>query len=536
MHFAWKTTIAIAVAALMSAPATAEWYAFGNFEPSTTYDQSTMFVDPPNATESRVYFHVVTGTQEPLATFNGDPGGNPNVGLLRTQIEPAAIEYHDAFLGVWKDCNGDGYVGRAESALREYPSVLLTETDACPGVTADPKGPWTPGAHNYNGWVTEFIPIVKDASNAIDRRAYRDGDARVWGDFHRPDEDPFHRSCTLTPFARGTTQDTGGFVNYVDCRVDVLGNFNILVDSFGDPLGLRFSDEDDGHTGTLGRVDIFGPEDDRHSPATVWDCSGGPAFRSGDELNETPLGPSVPSSGHNIEVYPVDPAPGNLDRPTLAGLANHTIEGTEDCDTSNDFGHDASDAFEADFNGVNPKNKTEADWNFGNGGTARGAPVGPAAVPGWGGFGGAPNDAGIASGGYHWTSDSVWLSKPGPRTVRVDLANGGVTIAPAYWLSFYAHVSANVTSRFQLPPGAGVYGSWHCGDNDSGIHHGWNCDPAVWYINPDQTTFHPNKANFAHPGWTYQLRDVDCYDGRIGDSGLSVQPAFYGTEPCIPVS
>ena len=541
MHFAWKTTIAIAAAVLMTAPATAEWYAYGSFEPDTKYDLTTMFVDPPAPSESRVYFHAMPTTSYSTITRPV----NPNVGALKTQIEPLGVEYHNAYLGVWQDCNGDGYIGLAEGAQREYPSSLLSSTIVCPPVTGSANG-WIAGAYNYNGWVSEFIPIVPTGTTAaIDRRVYVDGESRVWGDFHRPDEDPFHRSCTLRPFARGTLQDTGGFVNYVDCRVDLLGPANDAFAAIGDPLGLSFADEDDARTGTLGQVDIGGPEDDSHSPATVWDCSGDPAFRVGTVINGT----GVPYNNnlaivHNVDVFPVSPAPGNLDHPTLAGLVNHTVEGTQDCDTSNDFGHDLYEpvsgiAFETDFNGVDPKNKREADWNFNVSGSGRGIQSallsGPTPLAG---TGGAPGDLGFGNNGMRWVSDSTFASKTGPRSVRVDLESGGVAIAPAYWLTFYANVGTATTGRGLAVPagGAGVYGSWHCGDNDSGIHHGWNCDETTWYRNPDGSYPDDPTGNLAKVGWAYKLRDVDCYDGRIGDTGVSVQPAFYGTEPCIPVS
>ncbi|HET6403247.1 MAG TPA: hypothetical protein VFH78_01265 [Candidatus Thermoplasmatota archaeon] len=540
MHLVWKTTMALAVAGLMVGPATAEWFAFGDFEPNTEYDtKDWMWQEPAKPGEQKVFFHVISSTE--YVSANGKPSVNPNVGLLHTQVEPFGVEYHNAFLGVWVDCNGDGYVGMVESGLREYSSSLLLSEEVCPPASG-PANAWTAGAHNYNGWVSELVPIVSQNlsfASVSDRRVYRDDAARVWGDFHRPDEKPFHRSCTLRPFARGTLQDTGGFMNYVDCRVDILGNFNTVMAQIGDPLGLSFSDPDEGHSGPLGHIPLGGDESDQNAAVNVVDCSR-PPIHSGDTLNMTPLGPMAPGTLMNRTVpMPspgLGPAASDPTRFTVAGQYNATMEQVlQDCDTSNDFGHDFYNNFETDFNGVNPNNKTEADWNFNHQFTTtprgfQSALLGGSAA--LAGTAGAPADWGVGMGGTHWGSDSTWVSKTGPRSLRVDLASGGASIAPAYWLSFYAYVSENTTSRgFKTPGGEGVYGSWHCGSHTSGIHNGWNCDRAVWYINPDGT-FPSGKSLLAHPGDPYNLRDVDCYDGRIGDLGIGIQPAYYGPEAC----
>jgi len=545
MKLPLKTMLLAATAALVSAPASATWYGYGTFEPNTPYDtKEWMFQDPP-VSGQRVYFNVITASQ--YSTVNGKPSVNPNVGILHSQVEPAGVERHYAQLGVWLDCNGDGYIGMAETGVREYSATLLLSEEVCPPITG-PVTRWTAGAHNYNGWVSELIPLSRGDSNLTDARTYRDDDIRMWGDFHRPDEKPFHRSCALFPQPRGTYHNTGGLMNYFDCRVDIIGIMNDGFAQIGDPLGFTFADEDDARTGPLGRIILGGDEDDANAAVRTRDCAANPAVyvHSGDTFNQTPLGPSVPGTLQNrtASVPSFQPSAGDLSSPTLAGQVNRTMEEIGgDCDTSNDFGHDlyAGTCWiatpcvgETDFNGVNPNNKTEADWNFGfvtgTRGTAPFSAMGPLGLSG---PAGAPSDGGVGfNGGSFWLSDSIWVSKTGPRSLRVDLDAGGVQIAPAYWLSFYVKLGENTTNRaFSLPGGEGKYGSWHCGSNTSGIHNGWNCDPAVWYINPDGT-FPNNKANLAHVGWDYHLRDVDCYDGRIGELGIGIQPAYYGPEAC----
>ena len=538
-----KTALALLAVSALTVPAAAEWSMFGSFEPSTPYDDRTwMHADPPLAGEQKVYFNAISGSHYPPASTLGKPYVNPNLGLLQSQIEPFGLEYHVAFLGVWTDCNGDGYVGAAEGALREYASSLLLDDSICPA-SEGPAETWN-GANNYNGWVSEFIPIVRGTSVA-DARVHRDASVRIWGDFHRPDERPFHRSCALYPFPRGTWQTTGGAVNYADCRVDLLGPWNQVMTRIGDPLDLRFSDADDATTGRLGQISPFGTEDTSRSPAYVYDCSADPTLHSGSTYNATPLAGVQPMpAATNVTVWGINPRlnPANPSTWTVPALVNHTIEGTPgirasaDCNTSNDRGADFYGFVlqEADFNGVNPNNKREADWNFGLITQFRGKFVNnsAAAMPLFAGEAGAPNDLGVGIGGTRYVGDSTWASKAGPRSVRADLDNGGVAIAPAYWLTFYARLGPDTLAGFDVPRADGIYGSWHCGAHTSGIHNGWNCDENVWYQNPDGSF--PNDPNqlLAKPGWSYHLRDVDCYDGRIGDTGMGIQPAFYGVEPC----
>ena len=513
--------LALAVAILLAPTAASTWYIGGTFEPDMpAHDTAAwMFQEPPPLGADRVYFAALT-------LLKGPVGVSPNVGLLQSRLEAPASEFHVAVLGVWKDCNGDGYVGAAEHGFREYSSSLLSNTAVCPPATGSPSS-WTAGAHNYNGWVSELVPIGPAGGPG---RYYADLDAKVWGDYHRPDERPFYQSCTLQPFPRGTMQDTGGMLNYVECRVEQrlytngLQTFNAVVDLVGDPLGLRFESIDDARSGELGQINTFGEESEEHSPAYIWDCSASPT--------------AVPVVGN---VWGPSPTVNTGAPPTewsIAAFGNHTYEGVdavEDCDPSNDEGRHFYGYFEDDFNGIDPNNKTEADWNFGFVKETRGGPPGGTIFKP--GTAGAPNaDGGIGWTGYQmsgWYADSWWASKTGPNTVRPDLAGGSVGFAPAHVLTFYAFVSQQTTDRGFALPGTtlGTYGSWHCGSNTSGIHNGWNCDADIWYINPDGSF--PDDvtlAGLAKPGWKYQLRDVDCYDGSI--LGLPTGGPALGPDAC----
>ncbi|HET6403245.1 MAG TPA: hypothetical protein VFH78_01255 [Candidatus Thermoplasmatota archaeon] len=554
-----NSLLALAAVTLLAAPAHATWMYAGSYEPSTSYDtEDWMWQTAPAPGEKKIYF---SGMSQYLAVT--DPATlNPNVGLLETRIEVSNAEHHEAFLGVWVDCNGDGYIGLAESALREYPASLLLDDAVCPA-TLGPANGWTAGAHNYNNWVSELIPIGRDGLIAVDRRMYIDDEARVWADHHRPDEAPWIRPCPVGPQPRGTYQSTGGFLNFLDCRVDILGVANLVLAETGDPLGWRFADPDDARTGFLGQHATFGNESEEHRAVTVWDCSR--QTRVGDVLNQTPVGPLTPSalnSVHNMRVAEPSPEVENTDDPVrrVAATVNHTYEGFmvlggtgRDCDTSNDFGHDLYDTWcgttpycigEGDRVGSDPKNKKESHFNMGFETAPRGSLPWAAPTPlNLHGSGGASGDtAGLTWGGSRWSAGSYWSTKPGFGTIRTqlsDLEGSRVEVSPGYWLTFYAYVGEATLERgLRLPGGEGVYGSWQCGSNTSGIHNGWNCDRDAWYVNPDGSPYQPTvpaeleRHELARPGDPYNLRDVDCYDGGIGALGLGVQPAYYGPEPC----
>ena len=516
MRTALRTSLALALCALLAAPAAAEWYAYGSFEPDTPYDSPAfMWQEPPPPGAQRVYFNGFA--MSPSATPAGKPGINPNVAMLHTQIEPFASERHVALLGVWVDCNGDGYIGLAETALREYSAQLLLSQGTCPA-TEGPTNEWPAGAHNYNGWVSEFIPIVSHVPTLNnDKRSYRDDAARVWADFHRPDEKPFQRLCRLTTFERGTMETVGGMINFFDCYYDLLGPWNGAMALIDDPLRLSFPNEDDARSNALGRTWLFGPESTDYAAVRTVDCSEAPILQRGSLAVRTPK-PALGPSATNPTQF------------SFAGQYNQTNEEwTDDCDTSNDQGHDFYEAFETDINGVNPANKTQPNFVLLPEVVPRGAM--PFLVVG-AGSAGIPQEGGVSVGGTRWVADFGYLNKPGPGLARADLDGGAAEPAPAYWLTYYARVGDTTRARgVDIPGDGGTYGSWHCGSHTSGIRNGWNCDASVWWINPDGS-FHPLKAIRPHVGWRFDLRDVDCHDGSVGELGIGVQPAYYGEGAC----
>ena len=572
------TKIAIASVAMMmlSQTGAATWGNHGSHEPDNANDNAAfMWTDPPAAGETKVYFNAWSGM-----AYGAFGGGSisPNLGTLRTTNEAPTLEYHMAILGVWQDCNGDGYIGIAETAQQEYPAALLLDTTVCPPVTGD-RNVWTPGAYNYNGWVTEYIPVGgidgTPLNDANDSRSYRDPEAMIWGDNGLPD-DPATAggSCATAPQPRGTWQSTGGFLNWIECSPALLERWNeawngrrlagqnvpgITTLTGLDP-GLDFENDDDAR-GTWADHQTFGSEDTAHSPATVWDCDAEPFLHTGTFVNST-LGPNaatfwtaarlVLARPDNTTVYQPDPSATGAADPTAPAFVNSTQEGlnalngAENCDTSDDDGHDFygnNYVFyfgETDFNSVSTANKRSASWNlqFANGArdaTIVNLPANQGPSPGSPAFGGRAGfmvyQSPVTSGSV-WSSPSI-LAKTGPRLLRTDLNEATAEIAYPTNFTFYAFVGAATTARgFALPGGSGEYASAQCGDNTDGIHSGWNCDPATWYKNPDGSPV-PEPRPFARPGQKYQLRDTDCYDGR-NSLGVPLGLTAYGASACLP--
>lgn len=555
-------TSAIVAAVLVTPASLATWFAFGTHEPDNALDSSSfMWTDAPPEGSSRIYFNAIN-TQLYV--------GNPNVGALGTQNEVPFTETPIAMLGVWKDCNGDGYVGMLESVAVEYSSALLADTDACPPLNG-PQATWPAGAHNYNGWVTELVPIAgvtrDESDDRFDLRVYRDAQAMVWGDYGRPtDGAEAGGTCALWPQPLGTYHSTGGMINWVDCSTGTMEAVNSVfwgrrfagqqLPGLGaDPFGLSFPNDDDARGHAFWDRPTFGSDDSSQSAVSVFDCSGEPTFRAGDALNQTPLGPETPAVVHNIEVLGL--APGVDPAGTIPATVNETNEAAlEDCDTSNDRGNDfyaltcqftlPACIGEGEFQGVSATRKTEADWNLqftdysrGRVGiTALSPPAGPFGPSGIDPFLGLqPLRYGLSSGLiYFFNTTSMWnvgeATATAPSTLRVDLVEGSVALASADYRSFYAFVGQTTLDRgFALPSSSvGQYGSNHCEGRTSGVDDGWECDPAKWYINSDgsrATETYP----FARIGQSYQLRDVDCTDGS-NDLGVAVGTAAYGDSPC----
>lgn len=546
-----STLTTLAVAALLAAPAVAAtWESYGDYEPNTVLDTSDlMWAEDPGQITDRVYFNAYMQMITPAGQANGG-FVNPNVGSARTNIDAPGPQYWEAVLGVWVDCNGDGYIGMAETAVREYSAALLLDDTLCPPVDG-PRTQWVPGAHNYNNWVTELIPIGNKLTTNADKRIYKDLESMIWGDVGKPDAQPTGSSCNVNP-ARGQIQSTGGVLSYVDCQ----GSRGLTValneafrDAgqhdlvFDDPARPQDSD-------SPLNVPTFGEAGTEHSAVYVQDCDAEPLFVTGDLPGD--------DADNAVLLRPVPADPVNMDPTswTVPGTLNATYEvlprtgaqdsNANDCNTANDRGEDFYGLVEGDFQGTGIP-KTKSNWNFNFSTATRGSlPVNfvPADVGGGGGAGAMPTDAGVELLGTgcsatscmqsSWGADSYTSSYQPPILVtRADAETGevGVDIAGAAWFTFYAHVGPTIQGAFALPGGTSTYGAAQCGDNSDGIHSNWQCDSSLWYILPSgeqQPEFRP----LARPGQVYELRDVDCFDGNVGAAGVAIEPAGLGPSPC----
>ena len=562
--------ITLAAVVLLVAPtAFATWADFGDREPSTPFDTSSfMFPDPTVSGAPRVYFNAFT-------TSYAGYDVNPNVAALGTRNEAVPIESAYAVLGVWRDCNGDGYMGMAAGALREYDALLLSDASICPPASGSPDE-WDGVSHNYNGWVSEVIPIGNDQINwQYNARQYYDPQAMIWGDFGRPDDASTVSgggTCAVLPAPRGTLQSTGGLLNYAECNSPVgpMTAVNLAtadgyrvagtdVPGAGDPAGIRFANTTDARGNAFWDRPTLGSEDSQYSAVNAFDCSAEPV-RVGDVVNDTPAAGSedaLPENAkdsvyavHDVYQYPPSSNPSVNTDGNVAGTANATFEGLEDCDYSNDRGGDIYGTVEGDNNNAPVQGKAAADWNFIYSSGTRGKyeefedlngdganetidnPLYPGRA-GADGFGGLGFNPGFSPG---WTN-FVALIKLIPNTValRTNLAEGTADPGPAgaYWLTFYAYVgSASTDAGFRLPGGTGKYGSAQCGLATSGIQNGWDCDADNWNLNADGTPVE-TEVPLAIPGSTYNLRDVDCYDGG-NDLGVGLGVPYYGERRCPP--
>lgn len=558
-----KTVITAAcIAAILAVPAgAAAWSIAGSFEPDTEADVSggTMYATPdvdPNPTVRKVYFNGV-----PMLT-NGIGGGvNPNSATLQSRIIPPGAFAVMAFLGVWKDCNGDGAVGQLESALFEYRSELLSST-TCPAG----------GEFNRDGWVYEFLPIGRGDGDAQNDplRWINDGESQVWADFGRPGhEGEVHFDCSSYPLPSGTTASTGGLLSYADCSTSysIAGYVNALDPSgtlaFEDPYNVE---EDCDHPlnqpiagGTFGNGACdWGTgwfESGADDPAYVlYDCDAEPIVVEDPLGSQTVTDPTgdqlglVFGDGITVGIGDRGTPPPRLDAAALNPDGSYVEAlgyATSGCETSGQEFAIVGQLLEADFEGSNPGiGKRQADfplafgenpstfWTLGFFDIRRGnlcepyisgTCIGPVITDTFGND--TPGSLGVtalATSGNTFVSEwPVWstgviYTPPGyyGNTIRGDGQAAG-----AKWFTFYARVGTTTSTSTQLLASApSSYGSEACGSFSSGVREGWDCAPDHWW-NPamggtDYATYLAD-GDAPRPGMPYHLRDNDCYDGQL---------------------
>lgn len=526
----------------------------GSAEPNTPQDRDGgyMFARAPAQGAEAIYFDVF-----PTA---GDLTLDPNVAALGTRLLTPGPAQFRALLGVWADCNRDGYIGSAEGALQDYPATFVVDKVACPA------GGW----HNDGQWVSELFMIGMVDPCEFQDAAYRDAHcpgtpaffrdtrvlyaprARVWGDVGMPGEASTH--CPLLPLPRGATSRAGALLGAIDCHDGGLARAALASDAPGalalldapmpvTPLG----DPQTGDAGLLQR----GSND----PAfTLWDCSqpramwladptGGAitGLSISDPTGGTLTGPQVlpivgtrtifpdddgnPATPGRLRPVPTD-AQGDLAwTPRLApslddpqgsywDAAELAADGPNgDCDptTANALGQrDVAGAIEGDEAPGTPNQKARNDmtFTFYDGYRGLDSHVDPTLHTE-----NFPSDLGLVYtrnqyGGPLWSSADTPIARP--PLVRGDLSPEG----PA-WFTFYADFDV---AGFSIPSAGATYGVEACSSIGAGVpeEHGWRCDPEQWWRDvggaDDMPRYSDGYARGAYVGDAFILRDVDCYD------------------------
>lgn len=491
--------------------ASAGWKYRGTNEPDTAMDIGWMYTTSDtsaNPNVQQIYFNGYAHVAELWV--------NPNLGVTGSRLQPGAEISLSAMLGVWKDCNADGYIGFGEPGLMEYRSTLLLEQDICPPQVVTPGAPPAVYPFNDGSWVREFRWIgTKHAliggTPANPTITVVPG-TQVWFDWGLPNAAP----GTTCPTTAVNLRSVGGFLEWTDCftRYQVVRNLNSVDDASGGlvPVGgwdmsdiehsentlnvqnpawtpLYGADGDGWGEGAMGR-DNYASGERPDRMVEVWDCS--------DNANPAPGSGNVNPDGSAYEVV------------------NETqyIAQKQDCKstTSPDGSNQAApypypDSPAESTNADSGKDEVSDLFIFGAG-TRRGVQGGAGVLGPY-----APADMGLGlerdldTIGPSWRSNTLWGRDP--QLVNRD----GLDATGAIYFTFYAKLGADpgVIGASVAKSGVETYGP--CAGATSGKVNGWKCDPNEW-----EATCIVNGADTrscVKVGAEFHMRDVDCWDGRI---------------------
>lgn len=533
-----KIVLSLIVAFLVMSPlsAAAGWNAFGHHEPATKLDVEGgwMFKEPdvsPSTAINKVYFASWIA-QYPGTTIN------PNLPEARSAFNAPVYAYW-GMLGVWKDCNQDGYVGFRDQALLEYRTELLLDQSICPKVTTPNPIPvnWFP-SHNDGQWVRELLPIqwVDTQSTFGDHNPYNTNDngARVWFDEGLPNATGVGTGCNINPQPTGTYRSTGGVVKYADCftRYNVTDNFDAVADRNAALQPYSFSDNprDQYHSNSKANIaNPWGSESDA-SDAQVWDCS---QPQTQERISDPTASSPTASDGKvlsgpiyfNVSAPKVPPSVSTTG--SAAGTANATGSGFDQCYRNQlTFGRDRSGAATVTGQATSPhRGDTLAHLPYAAEGDAINQPaktstynlhpieqtrtnnslaaLGPATPP----------NLGNAALGYlslQFCQENSQLSKqtglPLPSACSPGVGGDGLwfatpnVIGPLItgYMTAYAFVSPAAIAAYGLtmPKGSatGVYGQDSCAGATAGIRNGWDCDGTHWYLDAKGNDISPRAA------------------------------------------
>ena len=559
-----KRALVLFLAALAASPATAAaWGVKGDSEPSTRKDiaDGYMFLTPPQSQTDagRVYFNGWFSNG-----YVTNPNHNPNVGQLGTGVAPVPFKAW-ALLGVWRDCNKDGYIGLSDPGLIEYPAVVPgVDAALCPATplpTPIPAYGWVP-THNDGQWVREFLPLgweewrtMWNTSDSLNSKVtvkeqddnpfdLNDTDARVWVDLHLPDARFGGGSnCYIVPQPRGTIQSTGGVVESADCFAGFRGTDALTTagnaGADGTPLGqLSFKDKPRDQSNSTSRLNQPNPWGKESDPEYVdtWDCTKPQAY------NLLVTHPVTGATVYYVNVSQPKVPSGVTANGKPAGQVNATEGGFDECKRSQTGNNDADIYSQVEGDVVNSARKVKPDdalyYNEVNRREYAHVLVTDTKVerpsPSM------PDDLGTRPGSIGVTTgaDGVWQ---GLTTILVAPINRNTMEAnPVRHTTFYASVGAAAASRYGLkfPGVTGTYGAENCALPLA--QQLFECNAALWWpgdteprtqqlgAQPGRLTECADGTSTstggigcvtygARVGMKYQLRDVDCYDYATKD-------------------
>lgn len=580
-----RTLLAITFAAALAVPTAAGfgWSSRGGWEPSTPEDLSMgrMYSIPDrddNIQVKKVYFNGIAA-QYPANLY-------ANLGAAESKLLAPNLMYGVAYLGIWKDCNKDGYIGMADTAQTVY-EVALADTSVCgvgsphrqiANVTYNARV----GAVGEREVIRELLPIAP--STSLVTGTVKDDAVQVWGDLHRPGDDRVHFDCPHSPFPYGTSGSTGGFLMWADCFTDftVTKQINTLVRTAGQD-DLAFEDpyhpERECDSALQQTIPIWG------NPQAEQFCND-PNTGILEREDDNQYGHVWDCDADNDKLFDVrDPTAEDGEKGDLSQVSDPT--GGE---LSGDFTGEGVTIFDAGGD----RNITDDDGTYSGGGVVFGDtlerpnPSPSTGSPGssmytfidsidQGGLRGCDGGATLTSilGDRMFGEESHFAATnpaDGKRLVDLPMAfanpsatntdtrwtsavfylsptyNGGTVrknLEPegAVYFSWYARVGANTTAAgASLPAGdltnTGVYAAEACPRGFTGRQGEWDCNPDNWWRKDLGGYGWEEFGGFGAPvvpGVSYHLRDTDCYDGTVAHSGVYLGHVAAYTEGGCPV-
>ncbi len=198
---------------LLLAPTAASWGNDAIDEPSSRFDRPEWMWPTANDVNARVdgivrdrlYFNAQISVLG-LATVPQAPGGRV----------PLAVVGAEALLGYWRDCNNDGYVGnRLTGQVKYLAAVGGVDGRVCP--------PGSAFRSALSPYVYELIQVGSHRGVGANHAfTINDPAARVWGDFHRPDEPAYAQALDVAE-STGIVEGEGSSLRLGDFAVRLGG-------------------------------------------------------------------------------------------------------------------------------------------------------------------------------------------------------------------------------------------------------------------------------------------------------------------------